>query len=250
MANPAEKEKPSGGEPVSVLTDARSPLTEAFRAVRTNLLYLGVDQPHRKLLVTSAVPKEGKTTTVANLGMTIALAGSRTLLVDADLRRPGLHRLFQLSSKVGLTSVLGDQADVARAIQGTKLTDLFMLPSGPPVANPAELLGSRRMAELVSHLEHQYDVLVFDSPPLFATADPLVLAGLSDGVILVIRSGAVPHEVASRAKRQLESVKANILGVVLNAFDFRREAYYSRYYYYYYYGYQYGNSSTDGHEGQ
>ncbi len=249
MAIPVEKEQSSGPEPVSVLTETKSPLTEAFRAVRTNLLYLGVDEPHRKLLVTSAVPREGKTTTVANLGITMALAGSRTLLIDADLRRAGLHRFFQLSSKVGLTSALGDQADLAQAIQGTKLPNLFVLPSGPHVPNPPELLGSRRMAELVSHLQQQYDTLLFDSPPVASVADASVLVGLSDGVILVIRSGAVSHEVVARAKQQLESVKANILGALINGFDFRREAYYSPYYYYYYhsyYGYGYGNSNTDG----
>lgn len=248
-----KEETPTDPEPASLLTDATSPLMEAFRTVRTNLVYLGVDKPLRSLLVTSAVPKEGKTTTVANMGATMALAGTRVLLVDADLRRPALHQVFQIDAKPGLTSLLGDQADPAQAIQATKLTNLFVLPSGPHVPNPNELLGSRRMADLVKRLQDQYDVLVMDSPPMFATADPLVLAGISDGVILVLRSGAVPRDVASRVKQQLESVKANILGVVLNAFDFRREAYYSSssYYYYYYYGYRggygYGNSNADGH---
>ncbi len=253
MVNPAKKEKPAGPESASLPTDARSPLTEAFRTVRANLVYLGVDKPLRSLLVTSAVPKEGKTTTVANMGVTMALAGTRVLLVDTDLRRPALHQFFQLNAKPGLTSLFGDQADPAQVIQGTKVPGLFVLPSGPHVPNPNELLGSRRMAELVKRLQDQYDVLVLDSPPMFATADPLVLAGISDGVILVLRSGSVPRDVASRVKQQLESVKANILGVVLNAFDFKREAYYSSssYYYYYYYGYRggygYGNSKPDGH---
>ncbi len=248
-----KEETPTDPEPGSLLTDANSPLTEAFRTVRTNLVYLAVDKPLRSLLVTSAVPKEGKTTTVANMGATMALAGTRVLLVDADLRRPALHQFFQVDAKPGLTSLLGDQADLTHAIQATKLANLFVLPSGPHVPNPNELLGSRRMADLVKLLQEQYDVLVMDSPPMFATADPLVLAGISDGVILVLRSGAVPRDVASRVKQQLESVKANILGVVLNAFDFRREAYYSSssYYYYYYYGYRggygYGNSNPDGH---
>ncbi len=244
MASPAEKKKsPTPGFP-SILSDAGSALTEAFRGLRTNLLFSGVDEPRRRILVTSAIPKEGKTTTVANLGATMALAGSRTLLIDADLRRPGLHRYFQLSGKVGLTSVLGDQAELREAIQRTKLAELSVLPCGPAVANPAELLGSRRMAELVNHLAAQYDLLVFDSSPVITVADALVLAGVSDGVILVVRSGGAPHEVVSRAKKQLESVKANIVGAVLNAFDAKGEGYYSPYYYRY--GYGYGDSNSDG----
>lgn len=246
MVKPAERRKPPVPEGLSMLSDAKSPLMEPFRAVRTNLLFSGVDNPRRKLLVTSAVPREGKTTTVVNLGMTMALAGSKTLLIDTDLRRPGLHRHLQLTAKVGLTSVLANQADPHQAIQSTKLADLFVLPSGPLVANPSELLGSRRMAELVGHLQQQYDILVFDSPPVMTVADALVLVGLSDSVILVVRSGGAPHEVVSRAKKQLESVKANILGVLLNAFDFKREAYYSSYYYNYAYGY--GESNSDGHK--
>lgn len=248
MPKPVEKKKPATPELPSVLSDTSSALTEAFRGLRTNLLFAGVDNPNRRLLVTSAIPQEGKTTTVANLGVTMALAGTRTLLIDADLRRPGLQRQFQLSSKVGLTSVLGDQAEPLQAIQGTKLAELSVLPSGPSVANPAELLGSRRMADLVSRLQDQYDLLIFDSPPLITVADALVLAGISDGVILVIRSGGAPHEVAARAKKQLEGVKANIVGALLNAFDIRREAYYSPYYYYYRYAYGYGDASTDGHK--
>ncbi len=244
MAKPAERKKPPVPEAFSIVSDGKSPLIEPFRAVRTNLLFSGVDNPHRKLLVTSSVPREGKTTTVVNLGITMALAGSKTLLIDTDLRRPDLHRHLQLNAKVGLTSVLGNQADLHQAIQSTKLADLSVLPSGPLVANPSELLGSRRMAELVSHLQQQYDILVFDSPPVVTVADALVLVGLSDSVILVIRSGGAPHEVVSRAKKQLDGVKANILGALLNAFDFKREAYYSFYYYNYAYGY--GESNADG----
>lgn len=246
MATRAEKKKAAALEPFSVLSDDKSPLTEAFRTIRANLLFTGVDAPRRKLLVASAVRMEGKTTTVANLGMTMALAGSKTLIIDTDLRRPKLHRFFQFSSKVGLTSVLGDQAEIRQAIQGTKLADLSVLPSGPSVANPAELLGSRRMAEMVNHLEQQYDILVFDSPPVIPVADALVLVGLSDGVLLVVRSGGAPYKVVSRARSQLDGVKANILGVLLNAFDFRREGYYSPYSYYY--GYGYDDTNTDGHK--
>ena len=247
MAKPAEKKRPPASEALSILFSDNSPLTEAFRTLRTNLLFADVDSRQRKLLVTSAIPKEGKTTTVANLGMTMALAGTRTLLIDADLRRPGLHRHFQVSSKVGLTSVLGDQAELQQAIQGTKLAELSVLPSGPSVVNPVDLLGSRRMAELVNRLQTQFDLLIFDSPPVITVADALMLAGISDGVILVIRSGGAPYEVVARVKKQLESVKANILGAMLNAFDVRREAYYSPYYYYYYsHAYGYGGSNTDG----
>lgn len=244
MAAPAEKKTLMSGA-ISIQSDDKSPLAEAFRVIRANLLFTGVDVPHRKLLVVSSVRMEGKTTTVANLGVTMALAGSKTLLIDTDLRRPKLHRLFQLNAKVGLTSVLGGQVDLEQAVQGTRLAGLSVLPSGPSVANPAELLGSRRMAELVNHLQQRYDILVFDSPPVINVADALVLVGLTDGVLLVVRSGGVPHKVVSRAKAQLDGVKANILGVLLNAFDFRREGFYSPYSYYY--GYGYDDTNSDGH---
>ncbi len=248
MASPLETERKAGvSEPLSVLRYPKSPLAESFRAVRTNLHYLGVDKPHRKLLVTSAFPKEGKSTSVANLGVTIALGGSRTLVIDADLRRPSLHRFFRVSSKVGLTSVLIGEADLGQAVQATELPELFVLPSGPLVMNPAELLGSRRLAEMVRTLQDQYDFLVFDSPPVAVASDPLVLVDVSDGVVLVVRSGAVARQAVMRAKQQLEGVKANILGVVVNAFDHRREAYYySPYYYYYYYSYGKGDAYHNG----
>lgn len=242
MIKPAEK-KPAASEPLSILSDPTLTLTEAYRTARTNLLFMGVDEPYRKIMVTSAVPREGKTTAVANLGMTMAQAGSRVLLVDADMRRPGLHRFFQLGNKVGLTSVLGDQADITQAIQPTKLPGLSLLTAGPSVASPADLLASRRMADLVKRLEEQYDILLFDTPPVITVVDAMVLGGTCDGVILVVRSGAVPHEVVSRAKRQLENARARVLGVLLNAFDFKREAYS---YYYYTYAYGYGSANTDG----
>jgi len=242
VITPAEK-RPSASEPLSILSDPNLTLTEAYRTARTNLLFMGVDEPYRKIMVTSAVPREGKTTAVANLGMTMAQAGSRTLLVDADMRRPELHRFFQLGNKVGLTSVLGDRADISQAIQQTKAPGLYLLTSGPSVASPADLLASRRMAELVKHLEEQYEMVLFDTPPVITVVDAMVLGGVCDGVILVVRSGRVPHEVVSRAKRQLESARAKVVGVLLNAFDFKRELYS---YYYYTYAYGYGGSNADG----
>jgi capsular exopolysaccharide synthesis family protein len=247
MARLDEQGGDATSETLSVLSDAKSPLAEAFRSVRTNLLFSGVDRPHRRVLVTSAVPREGKTTTAANLGMTMALAGTRTLLIDADLRRPGLHRHFQLSAKVGLTSLLGAQADFHEAIQNTEVPELSLLPSGPQVLNPAELLSSRRMTDLVNRLQQDYDLLIFDSPPVVTVADALVLAGISDGVLLVIRSGGAPHDVVARAKKQIEGVNAKILGAVLNAFDFKREGYYSAYSYYYY---PYANDGSNANGGQ
>jgi capsular exopolysaccharide synthesis family protein len=247
MAKLDERGGAANSEFPSVLSDGKSPLAEAFRAVRTNLLFSGVDRPHRRVLVTSAVPREGKTTTVANLGVTMALAGTRTLLIDADLRRPGIHRHFQLSAKVGLTSLLGAQADLHEAIQTTKVPELFLLPSGPQVPNPAELLSSHRMTDLVNRLQQEYDLLILDSPPVATVADALVLAGISDGVLLVVRSGGPPHDVVARAKKQLEGVRANILGVILNAFDFRREGYYSSYSYYYY-AYANDGSNANGRQ--
>jgi capsular exopolysaccharide synthesis family protein len=174
------------------------------------------------------------------------MGGVKTLLVDSDLRRPTLHKLFGLPNTAGLSSILADQAPLDRGLHPTQLPNLSVLTSGPIPPNPAEMLASKRMHDTVAHLAGQYDTIFFDSPPVISVSDSMVLASLVDGVVLVVRAGAFPNEVVRNAKAQLESVRANFLGVVLNSVDLRRDGYYYRYYYQYYYGYGYHTDAKNG----
>ncbi|MFA5028857.1 MAG: CpsD/CapB family tyrosine-protein kinase [Candidatus Methylomirabilota bacterium] len=241
---PAAGSRPGGG--LVTLTDPKSPISEAYRTIRTNLQFVGVDQAKKAILVTSAAPGEGKSTTTANLGVSMAMGGLKVVLVDSDLRRPTLHKHFGLSNTVGLSSILADQAPLTQGLQATQLPSLSVLTSGPIPPNPAEMLASARMRELCEHLRSQSDLVIFDSPPVISVSDAMVLASLADGVVLVVRAGAFPSDVARNAKAQLESVKATFLGVVLNSVDLKRDGYYYRYYYQYYYGYGYNNDSKSG----
>ena len=229
------------GDPVVALAEPGSAVAEAYRTIRTNLQYANLDQEKKSILVTSAGPGEGKSTTVANLGVTMAKAGSRTLLVDSDLRRPTLHRLFNVANDTGLTTVLTDMSSLPGGIVSTQLSGLCLLPSGPIPPNPAEVLGSRRMLELVEQVRAEFDLVLYDSPPVIAVSDPLVLTSLTEAVILVVKCGRFPHELIRQAKAQLEGVKANVLGVLLNSVDFKRDGYY--YHSYYDSSYTYGSQN-------
>lgn len=228
-------------DPLVTVSDPKSPVAEAYRTIRTNLQFLNLDQDKKSILVTSAAPGEGKSTTTANLGVSMAMGGVKTLLVDADLRKPTLHKLFNLPNTAGLSSVLADQAPLAKGIHPTQIPSLHVLTAGPIPPNPAEMLASRRMGELYGQLRESYELLFFDSPPVISVSDATVLASLVDSVVLVVRSGAFPSDVVRQAKAQLESVKASFLGIILNSVDLKKDGYYYRYYYQYYYGYGYGS---------
>ena len=224
-------------QPADALIAANHPkssIAEAYRVLRTNVQFAALDNPATSLLITSAGPQEGKTTTVANLGAVIAQTGKRTLLVDADLRRPSLHRLFEVPNRLGLTNLLlTDQPDIAGSVQKTKVANLDVLTSGPQPPNPAELLGSKRMDSIIELAKHQYDVVLYDSPPVLAVADASILASKIQEVILVTDSGRTRSEVGQRAKQSLDQTGAKFLGVVLNRLTLSRSGY--GYYYYYYY---------------
>jgi capsular exopolysaccharide synthesis family protein len=232
MTSTAPASKP--GNPLVALADTKSSMAEAYRTVRTNLQYANLDQARKSILVTSAGPGEGKSTTVANLGVTMAMGGSRTLLVDSDLRRPTLHKFFNLSNATGLTTLLADKSSARKSVLATKLPELFVIPSGPLPPNPAEILSSRRMAEFAALVKDDYDLVLFDSPPIISLSDSLVLAAYVEAVILVVKCGRFPHELIRQAKAQLEGVKATFLGVLLNSVDLRNNGYYYGYYYDYY----------------
>lgn len=196
------------------LTDPRSPVSEAYRTLRTNLSFYSLDNPIQSLVVTSPAPGEGKSTTVANLAVTMAQSGRRTILVDCDLRRPSLHTLFNLKESPGLTNlVLEEVSDPP--LQQTSVENLWLLPSGPKPPNPADMLGTKRIDQIIAQLSEQADIVLFDAPPVVAVTDSAVLGAKVDGVLLVISAGKTRRDLAERAKETLEKAKVRIVGVTL-----------------------------------
>ncbi len=198
------------------ISDPRSPISEAYRTLRTNLDFAGLDRALKTLVVTSAGVGEGKSTTLANLAVVSAQAGRRVILVDADLRRPTLHEIFGLDNRVGLTTAMMDEAALASPpFQPTAVEGLSVLTSGPLPPNPAELMGSRRMEEVIAALARQADQVLFDTPPVVAVTDAAVLATRVDGVLLVISAGKTRREVARTAVQRLRQINARLVGTVL-----------------------------------
>lgn len=225
------------------MADPRSSMAEAFRVLRTNLDFARISQPGKTLMVTSTGPGEGKTTTVANLGAMLAIAGRTVVVVDADLRRPKLHSLFEATNETGLTSLLlREDLQPEACLQATPVPGLRLLASGPVPPNPAELLASERMGRVVEQLADLADVVLFDSPPLLAVTDPVILGSRVAGVALVVDSGRTRHGALARAINSLERGSVPILGIVLNKIKARGAG---GYYDYHYDHYGYG-SSGDG----
>lgn len=218
---------------------ADSPAVEAFRNLRTNVQFAGVKAPTKVIAVTSTVPDEGKTTVAANLATIMALGGSQTVLVNADLRRPFLAKAFDVSGRVGLTNVLLGTTTVEEALVETGTQGLQLLPAGPVPPNPAELLSSSAMSVLLEQLRCGADMVIVDTPPLLALSDALVLAPQVDGFILVVRSGHTPRQAVLETKQRLEAVGARMLGVVLNGVK-PGDGYYNYYYSHYRYHYHKG----------
>ncbi len=211
--------------------DPGAPASEAFRVLRTNLQFMGLDKPLKSVIVTSATPGEGKSTTIANLAVAFAQTGARVCLVDADLRRPTVAKNFGVQNWAGLTTALIGQAELDSCLQETAVSGLTVLTSGPIPPNPAELVGSRRMADLLRTLEERFDIVLVDTAPVLAVTDAALLSRSVDGVLLVVRSGQVDYHQVNRAKEALEQVKARVLGVVLGAVKPEGR---DGYYYYYY----------------
>jgi capsular exopolysaccharide synthesis family protein len=230
---PTEKKRSTGsGLPLVVETQPRAAAAEAYRTLRVNIQFASLDQPHRILIVASASAGEGKTTTVANFGVVNAQSGLRVCLIDADLRRPALHRIFGLPNQRGLTTALLEDQPIVTLVQPTRIPSLSVLTSGPSAPNPAELVGSKRMRQLLETATRDFDLLVCDTPPIVAVADAVSLAAQCDGVIFVVKTGAVQQQVIRRTMAQIEAVKGRILGVVLNSYNFRRDGYYYDHYRY------------------
>lgn len=216
-----------------VALSPESGAAEAARAIRTNLMFMSPDHPYRAIAVTSAIPAEGKTTVACSLAIAMAQSGLRVLLVDTDLRRPRVHRTFRLTNDVGVTLACTGQASIDECVRQSELVpSLYVMTSGPIPPNPAEMIHSERFAELVKGLLARFDRVVFDSTPLLPVTDAAILARVVDGVVVVARGFRTQRTVTAHALKMLQDVKAQVIGVVLNAVDLSRRDYKEYYYYY------------------
>ncbi len=220
-------------EKLVTFINPKSPVAEAYRSLRTNIQFLGIDTPQRAIVVTSAGPGEGKSTTIANIAIAMAQAGKKVLLVDCDLRRPVVHKNFGLANTRGLTNILANNLPFAEVAQETEIEGLRIVTSGPIPPNPSELLGSMKMKDLINTFKEHVDFVFFDTPPVSAVTDAAVLSTQTDGVVLVLSAGEITRDAALHARTVLHNVNAHILGVVLNKVNVEKE---QGYYYYYYYG--------------
>ena len=212
----------------------KSPVSEAYRVLRTNIQFSSVDKPLKTILVTSSGPMEGKTTTIANLAVIFAQCGSKVLLIDTDLRRPILHKVFMLLNDRGLTNLLTSQNNTVSFIQHDVVKNLDVLTSGTIPPNPSELLSSNAMKNFIEKVKNTYNIILMDSPPVVSVTDASIISTYADATILVVKSGKTEIETVKRAQEILEKVNANIIGVVLNNIN-KKEIGYS-YYPYYFYG--------------
>lgn len=228
------------GKPIS-LTEPRSPVVEAFRTLRTNITFASVDVPLRRIIITSSVPQDGKTTISANLAVVLAQGDKKAVLIDADLRRPQIHHRFGLPNRMGLTNLFVRQMDMLPGVlQSTELPQLSIITSGALPPNPSELLTSNKMAQIMDRLNQDYDMIVIDTPPVLTVTDAAAMAASTDGVIVVVKPGVTKLSALAQTVDQLRAVGARILGVVLNdvkpssrKYGYYYSQYYSKYSNYY-----------------
>lgn len=223
--------KSENKRPLISLLNPKSPVTEAYRSIRTNIDFSSLDHNIQVIMSTSATPGEGKSTTICNLAVVYAQSDKKVVLIDADLRKPTMHHTFQLSNRIGLSSLLSRQADMTSVVQETTIPNLSVITSGPIPPNPSEMVASGRMSALIEELRDQYDIILIDTPPMLAVTDAQIISTKSDGVVLVLDSGRVKKDMALKVQEQLNQVNAKILGVVLNNVKKKQGA---GYYYYEY----------------
>ena len=236
---PAMETKASqNGIPGDLVTlhSPKSTASESFRGIRTGILFSSADEAPQVILVTSAGPAEGKTICAANLAITMANAGSRVALIDCDMRRPRMHKVFDVDRENGISSIMVGAADFKSCMVDSGVDNLDLIPCGPIPPNPSEILGSKRMVALTDALRKRYTRIIIDSPPLTAVTDPVILSQVVDGTLLVVRAGETPRQVIQNGVAQVRTARGQILGAVLNGVSARRDSYYYYQYYYYYYG--------------
>ncbi|HEU4751903.1 MAG TPA: polysaccharide biosynthesis tyrosine autokinase, partial [Armatimonadota bacterium] len=225
---------------------ANSHVAESYRALRSSIGFAGIDAPLRRLQVTSASKGEGKTVTSVNLATAMAIDGKRVILVDADLRRPSVHRLLNLPNAPGLSEVLVGMKSVDEAIQETDVENMSVICAGPIPPNPAELLGSRAFDRVIEELETRADVVIFDSPPCAPVTDPLIISARMDGVILVIHTGHTKKAAIKHVEQLLARARARIVGCVFNRVEQNKGGYYYQHYYYHYGDGYYADAARQG----
>ncbi|WJY26428.1 CpsD/CapB family tyrosine-protein kinase [Sporosarcina trichiuri] len=208
----------------------KSIISEQYRTIRTNIHFSSADTELRTIMLTSSSPSEGKSTSAANIAVVFAQEGRKVLLIDADMRKPTMHHTFHVNNGTGLSAVLTRQAEAAEAIIPTDIEHLSVMPCGPIPPNPAELIGSQTMKALIAQLKEQFDVIVFDAPPLLSVADAQILSNECDGTILVVNTGSTEKDNALKAKETLQSANARILGVLMNNYTLAKDHYYYQYY--------------------
>ena len=224
--------------------ETRSTAAEAYRALRTSVLLSAAGRPPKMVLVTSSQPGEGKTTTCINTAISLAQLGASVLIIDCDLRKPTTHKVFGVDHVLGLSTYLSRDVTIDGLIQRLPINNVSLLPCGPIPPNPAELISSEKMRNMLAMLSERYDHILIDSPPLINVTDPVILSRMVDGVILVVHGGKSTRYVVCRARQELASVGAKIFGVVLNNVDLRHEGYDDYYYARYSYGYEQGPKET------
>lgn len=226
------KRKPAKSDDISLITigDEKSPIAEQYRSIRTSIKYAMVDYNLKTLVVTSSGPSEGKSTTSANLAIVFAKSGLKVLLLDADLRKPAMAKTFKVSNTQGLSTILVDrEVPISSVCQPSGVPNLFLMPSGPKPPNPSELLGSKRMSEVIAEVKEHYDLVLFDMPPAIAVTDAQIVASQADATILVVREGVSDKNLLKRANHLLSMVNANVIGAVYNGVTREKS---DNYYYY------------------
>lgn len=214
-----------------VKNSPKSPISEAYRGIRTNLQFANVDKNFKTIMVTSATAGEGKTTTLCNVAATLADAGNKILIIDCDLRKPRIHKFFNLSNAIGVTDILLNGYDYKKFVNKIEYNNISVLTSGHIPKNPSELLSSESMKKFIELLKMEYDYIMIDTPPVVPVTDGVIMSTYIDRVIMVCSSGELNIDMGKRAKESLEKVGANILGVVLNKVPMNAKKY--EYYYYY-----------------
>jgi len=253
LRNPEQVERQLGLEVLSLLPkfteEAAATLREAFQSMRTALMLASRTEGAQVLMVTSSVPSEGKTTVVFNLGKVMAAAGSRVLLIDADLRKPRLHRMINVKNVRGLTSVVLGERELSEVIHAlADVPNMDLVTSGPLPPNPPELYGKPSFVRLLERARQEYDWIIIDTPPVASVTDPVVCSMVADMVVMVVEYGGARRQIVRESIRQLSRGGTRIAGVLFNKVDLARDHYYYSYYYshYYRYGYTYGETESAG----
>ena len=219
---------------IIVSQNPKSPVSEAFRTLRTNLQFSTIDDSIKSLVVTSPGPGEGKSTVIANLAVTMAQSGKKVLLIDCDLRKPSIHKKLGIPNSDGMTNLLIQKKQIDECIMETEIQNLYVITSGPIPPNPAELLGSKRMKSLIKEFENVFDVTLIDAPPVLAVTDAQILSTICSGIILTTAYGESEKEAVIKAKDLLDKTGSKILGVVLNKIPMKNSRKYGKYYGKYY----------------